>query len=200
MIPTSFFPAFPSLIKSFNANIEPTIAFSSGLFSSITSTNKSTKSKDQDLFEGIDAETQAMKPALEKILGDYVFKENLQGVSDEALLCLKKGFSGVSHPWGLFEDFDEGVRMVVQQECRLTVERGSESRQRLKVNVYLAESDMMTGKQGGKWFDDCWRPEVLEERVDYESGTVPGTNHETIGNMEFGIVYRICAEVADSFP
>ena len=89
--------------------------------------------------------------------------------------------------------------MIVQQEARLAAEHASGERQKLRVKVYLAESDMMTGKQGGEWFDNCWRPEVLEERIDYESCTVPGTNHDSIGNMEFGIVSRICGDVVKSF-
>lgn len=128
--------------------------------------------------------------------------ENMQGGSDEAFFSLKRG---KNWSWGLFEDTDEAVSKVVKQERELVdavdakADDGRPRQEKLRVQVFFAESDMMIGMKGEEWFNECWFKEECSNVVEYSNETVPKSNHENIASPEKGIVDKLFREVAASF-
>ena len=199
-IPTSFFSIVPSAAKALATTLQPYVNFSLGLFDTITCKHVDPE-EEEDLGPppGVDDETYAIEGKVSRLIMPYLLEENRNGSKDEALLCLKRIYDGKNNPWGLFEDYDQAVMMLVKQEDDLAAERVSQDYKKLKVQAFFAESDMMIGKQGAAWIDQCWQQEGVAERIEYTSTTILGANHETVGSADNGAVYDICEEVVKSF-
>ncbi|GKT60643.1 interferon-induced GTP-binding protein Mx2 [Colletotrichum tofieldiae] len=123
-----------------------------------------------------------------------VYTENVQGLSDEAILLLKRA----EHPecWGPWGDHDRFVTLLAEGEGNLDAGVVSDGA-RLKVDVYFAEADNMIGTGGGpEWFKECWRAERRSERIDFSSCVVPRAEHDTIVGLGSGVFQRIFRQVA----
>ncbi|KZL65040.1 interferon-induced gtp-binding protein mx2 [Colletotrichum incanum] len=123
-----------------------------------------------------------------------VYAENVQGLSEEAILLLKRA----EHPecWGAWGDHDRFVTLLAEGEGNLDVGVVSDGA-RLKVEVYFAEADNMIGTGGGPgWFKDCWRAERRSERIDFSSCVVPLSEHDSIVSLGFDVFERIFRQVA----
>ena len=124
----------------------------------------------------------------------YVMAEELSGVSEEALLLLKR--TPMAEPWGTWGDFDKGVPLLVAQEA---ARQRAPDEKLLKVEVYYAESDSMSGKTGCKWFDQCWNREGYDGVIEFVSETWPKTTHESILDRKLGLLDRWVAGVAKMY-
>ena len=124
----------------------------------------------------------------------------MAGAADEAFFSLKRGDRWT---WGLFADIDEAVTMVVDQERGLETavdsSRDRFGQQKLRIEVFFAESDMMIGKKGQEWFDQSWRTQDANDVITYTTETVPQSSHETIGGPEHGIFAKLFEEISLSF-
>jgi hypothetical protein len=126
-----------------------------------------------------------------KEIRTYIFAESLEGVSDDARLCLKRG---PKVPWGtanvLWSDFDEVLTLVLvillEDYPDLHNHGGNWS-----IDVFYAENDEAVGERGRGWFDDCWDvrthlvglSESDRQRVNnfrYASSVIPSSTHEGI--------------------
>ncbi|MCJ1304401.1 hypothetical protein MMC08_007213 [Hypocenomyce scalaris] len=122
---------------------------------------------------------------------DYAYAENIQGMSQEALLFLKRGSPD---SWGPWEDYDRYVPMLAELEGHLPCAN------KLKVDVFYSETDVMIGtSRGPQWFDACWRSERRGDRIEYSSCTIMGADHDSILDLKFGLPRRIFDEIANSF-
>ena len=132
-----------------------------------------------------DGETRAVD---ERIM-EYALLENVEGVSQEALFCVKRGSDNM---WG-WRDYDVVIPMLKEREVREGGGRG----ERLTLDVFFAESDHSSGKKGAEWFDKCWKTSLEDGGwVDYHSRTMPGTNHETIMRVGFGAIEAVFETIA----
>ncbi|KAL7807899.1 alpha/beta-hydrolase [Trichoderma aethiopicum] len=117
---------------------------------------------------------------LSKILTKKIFDENTVGANSEALQCLRKG-QGWS--WGECEDYSVLVETLVsaERERRQSNPNWRDS-MRLKVRAYFAETDIMIGAGGQKYFEEIWgsKDKAFDDVVDFESVTVPGTDHDSV--------------------
>ena len=112
---------------------------------------------------------------IDKLKVKYFFEEDLTGASEEVKLCLKKHGSGNC---GVCEDFEEYVSDLAKQE---DVRRKPDLAQpKLRVHAFFAESDMMIGKVGQKYFVQCWTQDGIGDSLDYESKELSGTNHDSV--------------------
>ncbi|KAK5113675.1 hypothetical protein LTR62_003302 [Meristemomyces frigidus] len=112
---------------------------------------------------------------LSKLQMKYCVTESWAAGDEDAILCLKK--AGPGH-WGICEDYPEYVRLLVELEQ--SRRNSIPDAPKLKMRVYLAESDMMIGKEGATYFKQCWARSGVSDTIDFQSHELPKTNHETI--------------------
>ncbi|KAK4040125.1 hypothetical protein C8A01DRAFT_35904 [Parachaetomium inaequale] len=125
---------------------------------------------------GVKMDTDGMTKAIDEKIMEYALLEDVEGVCQEALFCLKRGGESA---WGSWRDYDEYIPLLKQQESG----RGGASK--IELDVFLAETDNSSGERGSQWFDGLWKGEA-GDWIRYSSSTVPGTTHETIMRMESG--------------
>lgn len=197
-VPDVILNNWQNIPKFINANIAPVIGFSSGissgmssivssgLMSSIKASNASVSDSQNESNEAA-----ARSRAVDSKIIKYVFAESIEGVGQDAMLCMKRG--GKRNLWGPWEDHDEYVELLKQQEDQRTVET------MLRVEAFWADSDRMIGKKGAEWFDICWRKDARGNNIEYSSRTVESADHETIMDMKLGPLEEILERVAESF-
>ena len=196
-VPDVLLNNWQSIPRFINTNIAPVIGFSSGISSGISSTissglMSSIKASNASAGTSESSEAAARSRAIDAKIIKYVFAENIEGVGQDAMLCMKRG--GKENLWGRWEDHDEFVALLKFEESRRPVEESM-----LRVDAFWAESDKMIGKKGAQWFDYCWRQEARGSNIEYSHRTVPSTDHETIMDMRLGPLEEILETVAESF-
>ncbi|KAK3376170.1 hypothetical protein B0T24DRAFT_699359 [Lasiosphaeria ovina] len=141
--------------------------------------------------EMADTETDPLTKAIDEKILQYTLEENVEGVSQEALFCLRGGpgakgdDTGGGNIWGGWDDYDGFLRLLRESEGAR--DKGSA---RLAVDVYFAEEDKTSGNRGSEWFDECWKTNAADF-IDYTSRTMPGTTHETVMRPEKGVLDAI---------
>jgi len=200
LVPDGVLNKWPSIAKFMSARVAPMFLFSGQIVNSITNTmlpDAQLEAPDQSDY---DPELRAIFPELERLVTKVFMEENMSGGADEAFLCLKRGDKW---SWGLFADIEEAVSMLVYHERLLTSgpdsSQGDIRQEKLRVEVFFAESDIMIGKKGQEWFSQCWQSQDIADVISYTSETVPESSHETIGDPGRGIFARLFKEIALSF-
>ncbi|RYP43842.1 hypothetical protein DL768_009649 [Monosporascus sp. mg162] len=128
-------------------------------------------------------DTDALTRAIDAKVLDYALRENIEGVSQEALFCLRRGSKQI---WGGWEDHDGFLPLLRESEAKLLERHGD----KLTVDVYFAESDNSSGSRGSEWLDECWKTHATDF-TNYKSRTAPGTTHETVMRPEFGVLDNV---------
>ncbi|RYP59717.1 hypothetical protein DL769_008427 [Monosporascus sp. CRB-8-3] len=131
--------------------------------------------------------TDGMTKAIDEKVLEYALLENVEGVSQEALFCLRRANEDV---WGSWKDYDDYIAWLM----RLEVKGYHDSK--IEVEVFFAESDDSSGERGSRWFDALWKSQA-GDWITYSSSTVRGTTHETIMRPEFGVLDTIFSKIAD---
>ncbi|KAL3467181.1 Alpha/Beta hydrolase protein [Aspergillus heterothallicus] len=116
----------------------------------------------------------AEQAELARLAVNYMFSENTVGANSEALQCLRKGEGA---DWGVVGEYGSWVSGFVEQEKRRRRD-GGDGRVGIRVRVFYAAKDALTGRKGQDYFEQCWRD--VAEGVDFESKWVPGTDHDTV--------------------
>lgn len=98
----------------------------------------------------------------------YSQAEETTAANEEAKLCLQKFEEG---SWGAVGDY---------RTCVTSIAEGRRGGVKLRVHACFASSDVMIGKGGQRFFEECWRQEGVGEGVDFESGMFEGTNHDSV--------------------
>ena len=129
---------------------------------------------------------------IEKLQTKYFFAEDTTAGNEDAKLCLKKEGEG---NWGACEDYEKYVLDLVQREKAR--KESNPDQAPLRIQSYFAESDIMIGKGGQKYFEHCWRQEGVDgSGVEFESIELPDTNHETsIVDLEKGALKLVFQEI-----
>ena len=141
-----------------------------------------------DASEQAEVDRKKLKAEMFKLVFAYLHEENLEGASQEALLCLKKG----ERLWGDWEDYDELVPRIAAKEPAF-----SDDVLPLRLSAFFGTGDMMIGKKGAEWIDHCFRDEQRGGHFDYESLTIPDSNHNSIVDEEKGVIETLCRATAD---
>jgi pimeloyl-ACP methyl ester carboxylesterase len=131
--------------------------------------------------ESVTFEENTMAKAL-----DRAHKENIEGVSSEALVLLRniKGMDG----WGDWGDYDELIRRVGNAF--------REAGRKLTIDVFYAETDSMIGLEtakGAQWFDNCWR--AGGDTLEYSRRVVKGTDHNSLWQLRWGVPQLVFAKL-----
>lgn len=195
-LPQPWIGNFGGVVKFVNTNIAPSVGFSSGVFESVANVFRDESTLVSDEGEkikaayGYDADVWKEVEALQKQYGqneDSRYDMNVvcvvdsqlmnisSGIGQEALLCLKKGGSY----WGACDDYPSYVEALAQQ-LRGRRGDGAEGRNKLKIVAQFSETDIMIGKGGQVYFEECWSKADVSDVIDFQSVMVPGTNHDTL--------------------
>ncbi|KAL7811399.1 alpha/beta-hydrolase [Trichoderma gracile] len=140
-----------------------------------------------------------MQMELGTILTKKIFDENTVGANGEALQCLRKG-QGWS--WGVCDDYAVFVKSLVSAERqRRQLNPNWQDSMRLKVRAYFAETDIMIGAGGQKYIEKVWgwKDKAFEDVLDFESVTVPGTDHDSV-MQSVEILEQVFIDAGGSLP
>jgi len=174
----------------FQGKVGPVVAGSSGAISTVASLFKhdeavvETSEEAQRYFEAYGRSKTEMDK-INALRLQYMRVEDSTGSNDEALLCLKKHDVGV---WGACENYETFVPDLAK------VFSAQQDPSKLKIQAYFAVDDIMIGKGGQKYFNACFSKEACGQYIDYESSTVDGVNHETIGDPTKGVLEKLYEE------
>ncbi|KIX94809.1 uncharacterized protein Z520_09499 [Fonsecaea multimorphosa CBS 102226] len=185
MLPLQAIGKFPSLARTVNR----TFAFSSGLRGGSPSKSatvvapKTGEIDDQNGSE--DSFQKAVLTEMEALAVKYMFAEDIEGSSDDAILFLRKHF----HP--VIATADAGAALgkdwldwrtladaVVEQEKRLN--QGTADSENLHIDVLHSEKDIMIRPSGSRHFDDCWASAISQSKITFNSKIIKGVNHDSI--------------------
>ncbi len=166
-----------------NNKVMPSASWSGGLLSSAASLFSSSASTDIPSTEisisttpaeryGVDGETAK---AIDELSMKFRFAEDITGVNDEAKLCLRKCEDA---DWGEAQDYAACIRSIAQNER--TLQQQNPGGAKLKVEAFFSGSDIMIGKRGQEYFEQCWRQDVCKESLDFATKTYPNTNHDSV--------------------
>lgn len=158
------------VIRKINPSLQWSSAVSSSLFKSAMPADEMTEQDPSIEAEryGCDAETAE---EISKVHSEYLWAEGMRGVNDEGLFCVHKSGPG---SWGAADDFEKCIREVAEHEKQLSSER------KLNIRAFFAESDILVGKNGQKFFENCFEQTGVREVIDFESSMKKGTNHESV--------------------
>lgn len=166
------------IVKFVNTRIAPSMSWSGGAISSVAGMFQSAPAEanaGEDGTAKLYGTTKEVAKELERLQGKFFFAEDTTAGSEDAKLCLKMGGTNI---WGACDDYMEFTRILVkQEEERLKADANSTG---LKMRVFFAESDVMIGKSGQTYFEQCWSQDGVPGPIDYKSEELPGTDHETV--------------------
>ncbi|KAI9739349.1 MAG: hypothetical protein M1834_007562 [Cirrosporium novae-zelandiae] len=184
MLPENFVGKFDSINRFVLRNINPALQFSAGPISaSMTGARPALPSDEARAYTAADKEEREYKETLSALVMDNLFAESTLGANDEALLCLKAR-EGL---WNAFEDEDDAILKIAKQEQK----RQQEGHVELEVRVFFPEKDVLCSHKGQGWFDSCWREEEVRKYLDYRSEWVAGADHDSVVDLEKGVVQRV---------
>jgi hypothetical protein len=156
----------------------PVLESSSGTFSSLSSfftDARAGKEKQEEearrSLQGFGIPYEVQK-ASSKLTFKRIFSEDTKGVNDEARLCLK---STKCTDWLACEDYKEYVRELGREwQGKVT-----EDACKLMVDIVLPEDDVLVGKKGMQYFEDCWQSEASGLGIAVSCVRVEGADHES---------------------
>lgn len=177
-LPECLVDKFHNVIGFMAQKVQPAVAWSGGISSSLSGLFQSTTENSDAEAAMLAAQygtNEDVAKLISKLTTKYFFAEDARGGTEEAKLCLKMGGQNL---WLICEDYKEYVKSLLKRETERSTTTGTD--RKLRMQVYYAESDMLIGEGGKKYFDECWKTPEVSKYVDFNSQTLSETNHETI--------------------
>jgi hypothetical protein len=180
------------------SKVAPTLSFSGGLITSSAALLGSKPDANAEVQVGSTedaAEKYGVDVETAKLISSYAIKfslaEDKSAGNEEAKLCLMKGGRA---SWGVLADYEACVRSIADVEVARS---GDDQVGRLKIDASFAASDVMIGKGGREYFEKCWRQEGMAGKVDFESHTFEGTDHDSVlVDFRLGALKRVFGRIA----
>ncbi|CZT18468.1 uncharacterized protein RCC_04313 [Ramularia collo-cygni] len=192
--PTGMLSSWSNIVGFINQRVAPTASWSGGVLSDVSklfqAESQATSSRDmQDKYGDEEVGTE-----IEKLQSKYMFAESMAGGNDEARLCLKSNGDGLM---GVCENYQQYVKELSEQERERRGQSATEAK--LQVSIHFAGSDIMIGKGGKDYFENCWAL-ASEDVIEVSSTEYPGTNHDSVLiDFEKGALRGIFEAVASSY-
>jgi hypothetical protein len=171
-LPIKALNSWANLNAFINVTLLPSVSWCSSLSIKDIANNEASTSTVSAKRFGVDEKTAK---AMDKLCTKYKFAEDITGVNDEAKLCLRRCQKA---DWGRAHDYAACIGSIVQREASFQLEHpgGAE----LRVEAYFSGSDVMSGKRGQEYFEQCWRQQQCRGRMSFTSKTYPKANHDSI--------------------
>ncbi|KAH6851074.1 hypothetical protein B0I37DRAFT_445003 [Chaetomium sp. MPI-CAGE-AT-0009] len=195
-LPASLLAHTDKLVRLVGGHVAPTLGASAGALgrlgggASALWSNPSSSLQGGGEGEGVREEERVWPGVMKR-----VYEEGVGGVSDDALLLLQRGAGAAEAGWGDWGDYDGLVPRLVEG-------LGAAGR-RVRMEVFYAESDTLTGdggvaSKGGRWFDGLWDSGGDGDVVQYGSRTVKGADHDGIWSLRWGAVQQVFEMVGEA--
>ncbi|KAH6722837.1 hypothetical protein BKA61DRAFT_565498 [Leptodontidium sp. MPI-SDFR-AT-0119] len=186
VVPNGVLDSLDTVDLWFRANMTPVTGFGENIVASIEASigSKFHRNKSFEVMNGAENRENGkefkFEEKLRPVIVDPAYAENVQGLSQEALLFLTRGNG---HDWGPWEDYDRFVPILAKADKEFgETNPGGE---KLKIGVFFAQTDTMIGNDAGlMWFDKRWREEVRGD-VEYHSEFVKGADHDGTFNLRW---------------
>jgi hypothetical protein len=191
LLPASLIGKFGAVGKFVTENIVPVVGLSGSLVTvvkasllssgpppaTVALTTRESSNGLPECLPDIDLDDVQVVDELRELITKFVFAENVEGVSQDARLFLKRPV-----PWSInWDDFDDAVKLlskVISEDDRLTG-----SNRTWAIDCFHAENDQMVGEKGKQWFNDIW---MSSQSYEYRSCDVQGTDHNFLLDPAFG--------------
>lgn len=118
----------------------------------------------------------ATAKTIEKLSWKWSLEENASGANDELKFCLKKCEDAA---WIDVADYAGCIRKIAANEAAILREGNSTAR-KLRVEAFFAGSDILIGKGGQKFFEQCWQSEEVRTSVDFATSTFKDADHDSV--------------------
>ncbi|KAI5208028.1 hypothetical protein E4T38_03148 [Aureobasidium subglaciale] len=105
------------------------------------------------------------------------------GISADCLFCLQED----GKDWGDYANLSELISTLQQ-----TYPKGT---RQLTMQAYFAETDVIVGKGGQKYFERCWREGNAGQEVKFQARVVEGSDHDNIPLAEKGCIGEMFKEI-----
>lgn len=177
-LPNGMLDSWNGLIKFINQRVSPSLSWSGGAISSAANMFQNASGEEDgqsDTMAKLLGVSNEVAKEAERLQGKFFFAEDTTAANEDARLCLKMGGTKL---WGACENYPQFFRDLAKEEKER--QDASASNVGLTIRVFYAESDIMIGKGGQKYFEECWSQEGLPGQIDYRSKELPGTDHETL--------------------
>lgn len=231
-LPSALINSFDSIIRFANSTVMPTVHFS-GLISGAVSAPFSKTCRDNptdsearfkkherdDLCREYCGVSAAEIATQSKVLMRCVFSESIRGSNHEVLLCLQKDIAGSWGPCDNYDSYADALEAKLQEyyqhaereedrstraSAAIAGSNASATQHQFVLKVFWAERDILIGKKGEEYFDDCFQRFTRDgqssngERqscLSYESEVVPDTDHDTLCLPQYGALSKILDDI-----
>jgi pimeloyl-ACP methyl ester carboxylesterase len=210
LLPAGMIGKFSSVARWVNESVLPVVGMSTGLSASVADSLKSLvplsnaaavspldpstegQRRTGDNTHGLDLNDPMVVKELRDLIPTYIFAENIDGVGQDAQLCLRKPRSV---PWSTSSRRWEGFDDVVSQLRGIVAEaQDVQGGRRWVVDAFHAETDALVGEKGRVSFDRSWFDKETDAReqpgITYRSQVVDGSDHDFILDPQFGASER----------
>ena len=193
-LPPSWIGKWHHLARFVNNNVAP-VLLASGV--PITKSSKAAiKSISESKAVATDAahtdhEEMLWRKASEAVITSFVFAEEVEGASQEALLCLQK----CNIKWGDWNTMEEVVSRIATHEKSRLERQGDATLRKLAIRIFFAEDDEMIGKGGQAYLENCFATAKDKQYLDFHSETVPGTDHNEVLTVSRGAIEKVMQEI-----
>ncbi|KAG5999464.1 hypothetical protein E4U43_002060 [Claviceps pusilla] len=120
----------------------------------------------------------------------FVYSGAVHGLSQDAVLLMRRG--GSQSGWSDWGDYDELIPRLAE---KLRAEN-----QRLKVELFLGQTDFMIGNpcsKGPEWFKTCWEEATQQDNssIEFSSKVVGGADHDTVWSLKWGAAQQVFGDI-----
>lgn len=127
----------------------------------------------------------------------------ISAISADATLCMQKD----GEDWGVYSSLPKAIEVFkttytseAQPQSITSGPTPSSSSssfhpRRLTFAVYFSSSDVMIGKGGQQYFENCWKQGNADEKIEYKARTVPESDHDSIILPEKGWIKEVFGQV-----
>jgi hypothetical protein len=121
---------------------------------------------------GFDEDTAKL---IKKLSPKYKFAESMTGANEEVKIVLRKCEDA---GWGEATDYSSCIRTIADNETALGTREPIAAK--VSVEAFFASSDIMIGKRGQQYFEQCWQSDGVAAKVDFATRTFPEADHDSL--------------------
>lgn len=184
-LPTNLLDSYAGLVTFINNKIVPSASWSGGVISSAAALLSFSGSTDNPVAETSNTTTlleqygfdEVTARLIQKLSSKYQFEENVTGLNEETKFCLRRCDDA---DWGEISDYSACIRRIAFNEAVLCDHEPRAAK--LNVEAFFAGSDIMIGKRGQEYFEQCWQSDEVKTKVDFTTSTFPEANHDSLFN------------------